>query len=136
MNHSAKHRTVIAVVDDDKAVCSSLKFMLEIEGYVARTYETPERFLSAPDLTSCDCAIVDYSLPEMDGLTLVDVLRRRGHSWPAILIASNPDIITHDRADRASIPIVEKPLLGNTLIETLRSALANVAPASRQPGHI
>lgn len=136
MNHTARHRTVIAVVDDDRAVCSSLKFMLEIEGYVARTYETPERFLSAPDLTSCDCAIVDYSLPEMDGLTLVEVLRRRGHSWPAILIASNPDITTHERADRASIPIVEKPLLGNTLIEALRSALPKAAAASRKDGGI
>ncbi len=81
---------MIAVVDDDKAVCSSLKFMLEIEGYVARTYDTPTRLLSASDLTSCSCAIVDFSLPDMDGLTLVEALRSRGHTWPAILIASNP----------------------------------------------
>jgi FixJ family two-component response regulator len=40
---AARPRTMIAVVDDDKAVCSSLKFMLEIEGYVARTYDTPTR---------------------------------------------------------------------------------------------
>jgi FixJ family two-component response regulator len=122
---------MIAVVDDDTAVCSSLKFMLEIEGYVARTYDTPESLLNAPDLTSCDCAIVDYSLPEMDGLALVSELRNRGHRWPAILIASNPDDATHARAARAGVPLVEKPLLGNTLIDTLRSALHRAAPAPR-----
>jgi FixJ family two-component response regulator len=114
---------MIAVVDDDKAVCSSLKFMLEIEGYVARTYDTPTRLLSASDLESCNCAIVDFSLPDMDGLALVEALRSRGHRWPAILIASNPDIATLERADRAGVPIVEKPLLGNALIEAVREAL-------------
>jgi hypothetical protein len=37
--------------------------------------------------------------------------------------ASNPDIATLERADRAGVPIVEKPLLGNALIEAVREAL-------------
>lgn len=122
---------MIAVVDDDTAVCNSLKFMLEIEGYVTRTYHTPEGLLNAPDLAACNCAIVDYGLPEMDGLSLVEVLRKRGFRWPAILIVSNPDAATHERAERAGIPLVEKPLLGNTLIDTLRASLANPMPVRR-----
>lgn len=120
---------MIAVVDDDAAVCSSLKFMLEIEGYATRTFETPERFLAATDLSLCNCVIVDYGLPDMDGLSLVGELRRRGFCWPAILIVSNPDLATQDRAERAGIPLVEKPLLSNTLIDTLRAALAGPIPA-------
>ena len=125
----AKTRAIVAVVDDDEAVRRSLKFMLEIEGFVARTYANPADFLDAAGLQSFSCVILDQTLPDMNGLALLRQLRERGHSWPAILIASNPDSAAHELAAQAGVPIVEKPLFGNSLTEALHTALQGSPPA-------
>jgi hypothetical protein len=41
---------------------------------------------------------------------------------PAILIISHPNAALNARAQKAAIPIVEKPLLGNALVERIREA--------------
>ena len=55
---------------------------------------------------------------------LVSALRGRGVGTPAILITTNPSVQLRRRADEAGLAIVEKPLLGNTLAEAIRSAVA------------
>lgn len=117
----AMSRPVIAVVDDDEAVCASLKFMLEIEGFAARTYSTPDAFLASDDLNSYSCVIVDQAMPEMTGLSLLSEMRRRGYRAPAILIVSNPTAAVRELAAQAGVPVIEKPLFGNGLSEMLRA---------------
>ena len=46
----------MVIVDDDPAVCSSLKFSLELEGFVVRAYGNAAEFLNADDW-ACDCSI-------------------------------------------------------------------------------
>jgi len=41
-------RLRIAVVDDDPAVCSSLKFSLELEGFAVHTFAGGSALLGAP----------------------------------------------------------------------------------------
>lgn len=116
-------KPVIAIVDDDEAVRVSLRFMLEIDGFSARTYSSPAAFLDSSELNSYSCVIVDHAMPEMTGLSLLGELRRRGHDWPAILIVSNPTDNVRELAAEAHVPLVEKPLFGNTLSETVHSVL-------------
>ena len=60
----------------------------------------------------------------MSGLDLIGLLRARRIVAPAILITSNPGQGLRERAMRAGVPIVEKPLLGNTLSEMIRTVVA------------
>jgi hypothetical protein len=46
-------------------------------------------------------------------------LRARGTTTPAVLVISGRNARLADRAAAANIPIVEKPLLGNTLNQAL-----------------
>jgi two-component system, LuxR family, response regulator FixJ len=115
-------RPVIAVVDDDRAVCGSLKFALELEGFAVRTYHSSPEVLHARDLATCSCFVIDQRMPEMSGMDLVDALRGRQMSTPVILIISYPNATLSARAAKAAIPIVEKPLLGNALVERIREA--------------
>ena len=55
-------------------------------------------------------------------MELVDALRVRLVLTPVILITSHPSAALSARALKAAIPIVEKPLLGNVLIERIREA--------------
>ncbi len=119
---AAAKRPIVAVVDDDPAVCSSLKFSLELEGFAVRPYLSAVEVLGAGDLDACDCFVIDQRMPGMNGMELIDALRHRHLLTPAILIISHPNAAVSARAARAAIPIVEKPLLGNSLTERIREA--------------
>ena len=58
----------------------------------------------------------------MTGMELVEVLRERLVLTPVILIISHPNAALSARALKAAIPIVEKPFLGNALVERIREA--------------
>ena len=113
---------LIAVVDDDAAVCSSLKFALELEGFRVRTFAGGTELLGAPDIAACRCFVVDQKMPGMSGLELIGRLRERHIASPAILIISQPSAVLSARAARAGIPVIEKPLFGNALVDTIRDA--------------
>jgi two-component system response regulator FixJ len=115
-------RPVVAVVDDDPAVCGSLKFALELEGFAVRTYHSGAELLGAGDVADCNCFVVDQRMPGMTGMELVEVLRKRRILTPAILIISHVSAALSARARNAAIPIVEKPFLGNALVECIREA--------------
>jgi len=113
---------VIVVVDDDPAVCNSLKFSLELEGFAVRSYRGAAELLSAGDLGDCSCYVIDQRMPGMSGIELIGKLRERHIATPAILIISQPNDLLSARAARACVPIVEKPLLNNALIDKIREA--------------
>jgi FixJ family two-component response regulator len=120
-------RLVVVVVDDHPAVRNSLKFSLEIEGFCVHGYADADELLSVGDLPICSCLIIDQRLPGMNGLDLIAALQARQVIAPAILITSHPSFALSKRAARTQVPIVEKPLLGNGLLDTIHHAVANHA---------
>jgi len=112
----------VAVVDDDPAVCHSLKFSLELEGFKVRVYGSGAPLLQDGDIAGCDCFVVDQKVPGLSGLETIATLRCRNLSAPAILIISDPSAAIGARAAAAKIPIVEKPFLGNALVDRIREA--------------
>jgi FixJ family two-component response regulator len=125
--HTIVPQHVVAVVEDDAAVRSSLRFVLEIEGYAVRLFSEPLDLLSASALPACECLILDYKLPNMTGLGLLGELRRRGVDAPAVLITSHPTSQLQEQAKQAGVALVEKPFLDNVLIDEVRKAIAHVA---------
>ncbi len=116
----AVHLPVVAVVDDDPAVCGSLKFSLELDGFQVRLYRNAADFLQSDEIDGCDCLVIDQRMPGMTGMDLIAQLRDRKLMTPAILIISHPNAVLSARAKLAGVPIVEKPFLGNTLVEKIR----------------
>jgi len=125
---------LIAVVDDDAAVCSSLKFALELEGFRVRTFAGGTELLGAPDIAACRCFVVDQKMPGMSGLELIGKLREHDIAAPAILLISQPSVALSARAANAHVPIVEKPLLGNALLDRIHEALLRT-PCPPPPVH-
>ena len=113
---------IVAIVDDDPAVCGSLKFSLELEGFVVRAYGNAAEFLDANDFQACDCLVIDQRMPGMSGMELITRLRTLEVQTPAILLVSQPNPTVAARAAKAAVPIVEKPLFDNTLLERIREA--------------
>ena len=115
---------LVLVVEDDPAVRNSLKFSLEIEGFTVLAYSGANEVLNEPKISDAACLIIDYQLPEMNGLEMLRQLRDRHVSAPAILITSHPDAAVRRRAAEARVPIIEKPLLDNALMKSIRDAFA------------
>jgi two-component system, LuxR family, response regulator FixJ len=116
---------VIVVVDDDPAVSNSLKFSLELEGFAVRAYRGGAELLAAADFGDCSCFIIDQRMPGMSGMELIAALRGRNVSTPAILIVSQTNKVLSARAADADVPIIEKPLLSNALVEKIREVCGN-----------
>ena len=120
----AVRRPAIVIVDDDPAVCGSLQFSLELEGFTVRTYGSAADLLHHDDIGSCDCFVIDQRMPGISGMDLIARLRERKVVTPAILIVSHPTPALSARAAQRAIPIVEKPFLSNTLVDMIREACA------------
>jgi len=114
---------MILVVEDDPSLRNSMKFSLEAEGYQVRAYSRARNVLKASDLSEIDCFVIDYRLEGMNGLELVRQMRARGIRAPVIMITSLPSLDLRRDASAAGIPIVEGPLLGNTLADQIRAVV-------------
>jgi FixJ family two-component response regulator len=120
-------KQVILLVDDDEAVRNSLRNMMESEGFEVRSFSNGHDLLNDASLPATGCLVVDYHMPAMNGLELVSALRGRGVSVPAILITGNPTKYVRDRAAAAAVLVVEKPAMGNYLVDCVREAVAKNA---------
>jgi two-component system, LuxR family, response regulator FixJ len=120
-SHVKAKDPVVVVVDDDPAVCGSLKFSLELEGFSVRTFHNGADLLQEGNFEDCSC-FVDQRMPGMGGMELIAKLRERKVATPAILIISQPSDALSTRAAKAAVPIVEKPFLNNMLVDRIREA--------------
>lgn len=121
-NAAVQAPLTVAIVDDDPAVCGSLKFSLELEGFAVRTYANAAELLSTGDFAACQCLVIDQRMPGMTGMELIAKLREQKVQTPAILLISHPNPAVSARAAKAGVPVVEKPLLGNLLVDRIREA--------------
>lgn len=113
----------VVLVDDDVAVAHALKFSLELDGFQVLTYPEGEALLASGPLPQHGCLVLDVNLPGMDGLELLRRLRERAVGLPAVLITTNPNAALRARAAAAGVPIIEKPLLSDALLDAVRGAI-------------
>lgn len=120
---SRPHQTV-CIVDDDAALRNALAFEFSTRGYAVSEFADGEALMECPVLPEATCLVVDHRLPRHDGLFVIEALRARGVSAPAILITSNPGNALRSRCDSLGIPLVEKPLMEDELSRAVSDALA------------
>ena len=124
---------MIYVVDDDYDVRTSLRFLLETEGFDVRTFRSGSALLGSSTRSCADCLVIDYKMPELDGLELAIRLRRLEVSTPIILITGYPDENISAKASSAGVlHVLLKPNLEDNLIDCVRKAI-NTPSAETQP---
>ncbi len=111
---------------------AALTFSLEMEGFRVRAFESGEDLLREGEMPPCCCLVLDQRLPGLDGLALFEHLRRGGVDAPALLITSNPTERMRGRAQSAGMEILEKPLIGDSLIHAVDRMSAQLCASACQ----
>ena len=119
-----KHKSLIAVVDDDQSVREGLENLISSVGFEVELFASAEDFLESDKSLQTDCAILDVRLPGISGLELQQKLATDRQSIPVIIITAQGDDKTQDEAVAGgAIAFLKKPFKEEVLLAALDSAL-------------
>lgn len=123
----------VYLVDDDPGVLKALSRLLRARGYEVKPYFSPQLFLEEHDVAVPGCAILDVSMPGLDGLQLQRALTAAGgYHRPVVFVTGKGDIPTSVRAVKAgAIDFLTKPVKDKDLFEAVSSAEALDAESRR-----
>jgi FixJ family two-component response regulator len=118
------NRSVVAIVDDDKAVGNAIEVLMRSIGLVAQAFSSGEEFLRSPELSRTGCLVVDFDMPKMSGLDLHDSLSRSGKEILTVLITAYPsDNIRAQALQAGVICYLPKPFDESVLLNCIQTAL-------------
>jgi two-component system response regulator ChvI len=117
----------IALVDDDRNILTSVSMTLEAEGFAVRTYTDGAEALRALMQSPVDLAVLDIKMPRMDGMELLEKLRRTSE-LPVIFLTSKDDEVDELMGLRMGADdYIKKPFSQRLLIERIRTLLRREA---------
>ncbi|MCA1593235.1 MAG: sigma-54 dependent transcriptional regulator, partial [Acidobacteria bacterium] len=120
-------RKSILVVDDEKPQREILEAILSAEGYDATTAASGEAALRFARERRFDLALTDLKMTGMDGIELLQKLLAFDSSIIVILLTAHGSIDSAKEAlRRGAFDYLEKPYDRETLLETIRRALARL----------
>ena len=113
----------IALVDDDRNILTSVAMALEAEGFAVRTFTDGAEALRGMTANPVDLAILDIKMPRMDGMELLDRLRKQSRI-PVIFLTSKDDEVDEVLGLRMGADdYIKKPFSQRLLIERIRALL-------------
>ncbi len=113
----------IALVDDDRNILTSISIALEAEGFTVYKYVDGEDALRGLRAHPVDIAILDIKMPRMDGMELLDRLRRES-AVPVIFLTSKDEEVDEVLGLRMGADdYIKKPFSQRLLIERIRAVL-------------
>jgi two-component system nitrogen regulation response regulator NtrX len=116
----------ILIVDDEPAIQSSLRGVLEDEGYRVTAVGSGEDALAALTDASPDLVFLDIWMPGQDGLATLAEMRRLRPEVTVVMISGHGTIETAVQATRlGAYDFVEKPLSLEKILVTVTRALAH-----------
>lgn len=122
-------RHMIALVDDDRNILTSVSIGLQAEGFTTRLYADGASALRACLDNPPDLAIFDIKMPRMDGLELLQKLREKS-ALPVILLTSKDEEL--DEALGLAMgadDYITKPFSQRLLVARIRAILRRVEVA-------
>ncbi|MEC9361806.1 MAG: response regulator transcription factor [Sinimarinibacterium flocculans] len=130
MNESEQ---TVFVVDDEKSVRDSIRWLLESIRLTVRTFESAEQFLEEFSADRGGCLVLDVRMPGMSGPELMDCLSARGSPLPIIFLSAHGDVPLAVRAMKGgAVDFLQKPYNNQVFLERVRQALDQDAQQRRQ----
>ena len=114
---------VVFLVDDDEIIRASLSRALGLRGYQVKAFASAQEFLADYDGATSGCLILDYGMPQMNGLQLQKHLKDNRVLIPIVFITGHGGIPESVEAMKmGAIDFLEKPFKQSVLIERIDAA--------------
>ncbi|XZE19552.1 response regulator transcription factor [Pirellulaceae bacterium SH449] len=116
---------VVYVVDDDDGMRDSMSFLLKKADIACRTFSSGKQFLEEWDGIQPGCMVVDFQMPEMTGLSLLNLARSRHGFIPFVLVTGHGTVAMAVEAMKmGAVTVIEKPFHHELFIDTVRTTMA------------
>ena len=109
-------KRIILCIDDDEAILSYEKALLERSGYAVLTASSPQKGLRLATTCNCDAVLLDYEMPGMNGDEVALAIKRlrpellvillSGSDVPAHALASVDAFVPKLEARRQLLPVI------------------------------
>jgi DNA-binding NtrC family response regulator len=133
----------ILVVDDDQAICTVAKTVLELNGHEAVVAADGRAGLRKIETENYDLLIVDIFMPGMDGLETIKLVNERRPGMPIIVISglsfrsisgAQPDFLSMATKLGATRSL-QKPFRSQELLSAVEECLDDPAGDRREQSH-
>ena len=113
-------RATLYVLSDDNAVRDSIDALFQANGMPVQAYESPAALLQDLPAMLKGCVLIDVYARRRDPIDLLDQLRVRGLSLPAIILVSGPSagVLPPSQA-----VILQKPVAAIDLVAAVNDVL-------------
>jgi DNA-binding response OmpR family regulator len=114
----------ILVVDDDLISQRMLSHVLRKAEFNVMTVSSADYALSALQEHSFDIVILDISMPDMDGIELLTVLRSQNYAMPVVMLTASSQDVDRVRAINAGANVyLTKPISSSEMVTTIQQLL-------------
>lgn len=119
-------KSTVVIVDDEEMVLKSLNAFLSLEtNYHVETFLEPKVALEYITKNDVDLVVSDYLMPEMDGLTFLELVKNEKPEVPRIILTGYADKENAIKAinDVGLFQYIEKPWSNDDLLIIFRNGL-------------
>lgn len=110
----------VFIVDDDEAVCRSLKCLLMTFGFTVNTFLSAEEFFVAVPNSMNGCLILDIHMQGLDGWGTMKRLIKSGSLRPVIMVsADKKDGLRNTALKAGAISFLQKPFDAQVLVDLI-----------------
>jgi two-component system KDP operon response regulator KdpE len=122
----------VLVVDDEPQILKTLDLNLAARGYVVDLAATGEAALDLAAQKPPDLVVLDLGLPGLDGIKVVESLRRWSRVPILVLSARETEAAKVAALDAGADDYVTKPFGMDELVARVRAALRRAAPPEEE----
>lgn len=113
----------ILVIDDERAIRRAMREILEFEEFEVDEAENGREGLEKAKADMYDIIFCDIKMPELDGMDVLEGLKKANVDVPVIMISGHGNIETAVQAlKKGAFDFIEKPLDLNRILVTIRNA--------------
>ncbi|MGE3176745.1 MAG: sigma-54-dependent transcriptional regulator [Vicinamibacterales bacterium] len=121
---TSSRQGTILVVDDEEIMREILDALLTRAGYQVKLAASAEEGLELARTTSFDTAVVDIMMPGMDGIAMLDELKRIDEDLAVVIITAYASVESAISAMKAgAFDYVTKPFKNEEVLVVIRNAL-------------
>src|SRR5438445_2240088 len=117
----------ILIIDDEAAIRESLETLLAIEGYNVEAARTAEEGLAMLAASPRDLVLLDFALPDRNGLEVLEEVRERDPGLPVIMITAYGTVENAVKAIQAGATnFIQKPWDNEKLLADVRASISRL----------